>query len=264
MQISNWEQLPKDYTFDYSQQQLGDIWPDLHLGDRYTYPLDYEGDEEMLNALANGWLQFHNGHFQKAAQIGADLGADGAVLLARAVAAYCDYLCEDENKSLDLLQQTMELCEKAAEELPDCANTQFVNALIMGRYSQSISITKALAQGLGGKIKGYLENTLELEPNHAEAHTAFGLYHAEIIDKVGAMLGGLTYGAKKPKAIDHFETSMQLAGQLPITAIEYANGLLLLGGQDDKAAELYQQASECEALNALQNCDISFAQDQVE
>ena len=264
MKITNWEQLPDDFKFDYTQEQLAEVWEALHSGDRYEYPLNYEGDQENLNAQAEGWLQFHNGEFQKAAQIGLDLGADGAIILAKAVTAYCDYLCEDEDKSLGLLKDTMQICENAAVEMPDCASTQFVNALIMGRYSQSISITKALAQGLGGKIKSALETTLELEPNYAEAHTAMAIYHAEIIDKVGAMLGGLTYGAKKPIALKHFETSMELAGEIAITSIEYANGLLLLGVKDAKAAELYQQAAECEALDAIQNCDISFAQDQAD
>lgn len=264
MNINNWESLPEDYTFDYEQQQLAENWDALHIADQYSYPLSLEDyDPVILNTQAEAWLHFHNGNFQKAAEIGLELGKHGAVVLAKSITAHCDYLCEDEDEVLQLLSDTMQVCESAAQELPDCANTQFVNALIMGRYSQRISITKALAQGLGGKIKSYIETTLKLEPNHAEAHTAMGLYHAEIIDKIGAMIGGLTYGAKKNIALEHFETSMELASELPITLIEYANGLLLLGGKDKKAAQLYQQAAECEAMDALQNCDISFAQDQV-
>jgi hypothetical protein len=264
MKITNWESLPEDYTFDYDQAQLAEIWESLHIGDQYEYPLNYEGDEEILQAQAEAWLNYHNGDFQKAAEIGLSLAEHGSVVLAKSVAAYCDYLCEDEDQVLQLLSETMGICEKAASELPDCANTQFVNALIMGRYSQRISITKALSQGLGGKIKSYLDTTLELEPNHAEAHTAMALYHAEIIDKIGAMIGGLTYGAKKSVALEHFDTSMQLAAEVPITAIENANGLLLLGSNNKKAIELYQHASECGVLDAIQNCDVSFAQGQIE
>ncbi|VAW33647.1 hypothetical protein MNBD_GAMMA01-389 [hydrothermal vent metagenome] len=267
MNITNWEQLPDDFTFNYTQKQLAKVWDKLHAGDQYSYPLDLDNyDDNILNAQAQAWLLYHNGDYQGAAEIGLELAEHGAVVLAKSVAAYCDYLCEDEDEVLKLLSATMDICEESAVALPDCANVQFVNALIMGRYSQRISITKALSQGLGSKIKNYLETTLELQPNHAEAHTAMALYHAEIIDKIGAMIGGLTYGAKKPVAIQHFKKSMQLTPDAPITAIEYANGLLLLDGDkaNDKAGELYQQAAECEALDALQNCDISFAQDQCE
>ncbi|MBL4773900.1 MAG: hypothetical protein JKX98_09995 [Alcanivoracaceae bacterium] len=265
MNISDWEQLPEDFTFDYNQEQLAEVWDAVHAGDQYTYPLSLDDySEETLTAQAQAWLHYHNGNYQAAAKIGLDLGKHGAVVMARSVAAYCDYLCEDEDEVLELLSMAIDICEQAAVSLPECANAQFVNALLMGRYSQRISITKALSQGLGGKIKNYLATTLELEPNHAEAHTAMGLYHAEIIDKIGAMIGGLTYGVKKPIALEHFETSLELTPAAPITLIEFANGLLLLGGNDDKASELYQQATECKALDALQNCDISFAQDQFE
>lgn len=267
MKISNWEQLPEDFCFNYNQQQLAEVWDTLHVGDQYEYPLSLKDyDESTLKAQTDAWLHYHNGKFQTAVELGLALEEHGAVIIARSVAAYCDYLCEDEDEILSLLSSAMEITEQAAQTLPDCANIHFVNALLMGRYSQRISITKALSQGLGGKIKNYLETALQLEPNHAEAHTAMGLYHAEIIDKIGAMIGGLTYGAKKPIAMKHFENSMQLAPDAPITTIEFANGLALLEGDkaNDKISELYQQATECEALDALQNCDVSFAQDQFE
>jgi tetratricopeptide (TPR) repeat protein len=264
MKITNWAQLPDDYTFNYDLEQLTQVWEQLHIGDQEVYPLDYEGDTEALTAQANAWLQFHNGDFAKAAQMALDLGEDGVIVLARSIAVYCDYLCEDEDEALAILKECMDKCEEAAAALPDFANYHFVCALIMGRYSQRISITKALAQGLGGKIKSYLEKTLELEPNHAEAHTAMGLYHAEIIDKVGAMLGGLTYGAKKPIAMKHFETSLELNPDTAITSIEFANGLLLLGANENKANKHYQHAAQCNALDAQQNCDVSFAQEQID
>ncbi|MFK8012374.1 MAG: hypothetical protein AB8B80_10055 [Marinicellaceae bacterium] len=265
MKIANWEQLPDDFKFEYNQDELESVWDKLHAGDQYAYPLSLEGyDEHILNQQALAWLHYHNGNYQEAAEIGLELEEHGAVVLAKSVAAYCDYLCEDEDLVLKLLNESMDICENAATALPECANVQFVNALLMGRYSQRISITKALSQGLGGKIKNHLETTLELEPNHAEAHTAMGLYHAEIIDKIGAMIGGLTYGAKKPIALKHFETSLELTPETPITSIEYANGLTLLSGDDNRITELYQNASEAEALDALQNCDISFANDQLE
>lgn len=268
MIISDWEQLPDDYKFNYTAQQLTELWSELHAGDCYAFPLTFsdEYDDNILNSQVDAWLDYHNGNFMESAQKAVDLDEHGAVILAKSVAAYCDYLCEDEDHALSLLKETMEFCEKAAEELPDCANTQFVSALIMGRYSQRISITKALSQGLGGKVKNHLQKTLELEPGHAEAHTAMGLYHSEIIDKVGSMIGGLTYGAKKHIAIEHFEKSMELTPDVPITSIEYANGILLLEGSkgNQKAMKLYKHAASQEAADAIQACDISFANDQLD
>ena len=116
----------------------------------------------------------------------------------------------------------------------------------LGRYSQDISVAKALAQGIGGKVKDGLEQALKLEPKHADAHIALGTYHAEIIDKVGAMVGGLTYGAKKDAGVEHFQKALKLNPDSAIARIEYANGLVMLFGKDKmkEAEKLYAEAAE--------------------
>jgi hypothetical protein len=64
---------------------------------------------------------------------------------------------------------------------------------------------------------------MELAPKHAEAHTALALYHAEIIGKIGAMIGGLTYGAKASEAESHIKTALKLTPDSPIAHVEHAN-----------------------------------------
>ncbi|EWS62565.1 hypothetical protein Y695_04206 [Hydrogenophaga sp. T4] len=58
-------------------------------------------------------------------------------------------------------------------------------------------MAKALAKGLGGKVRQALQTTIELAPNHADAHLALANYHAEVIDKVGELIGSMTHGARK-------------------------------------------------------------------
>ena len=115
----------------------------------------------------------------------------------------------------------------------------------MGRYSQGISIAKALKQGIAGKVRISLEAALERAPKHAEAHTALALYHAEIIGKIGAMIGGLTYGAKAADAEKHIATALKLTPASPIAHIEHGNVLMLLHGdrKEDEAAAAYEKAA---------------------
>ena len=63
--------------------------------------------------------------------------------------------------------------------------TSSMLALALGRHSQRISIVKALADGVATRVRTHLDTTLRLEPRHAEAHIALGLYHAEIVAKIG-------------------------------------------------------------------------------
>ena len=103
---------------------------------------------------------------------------------------------DSEKAKLALLLEVAERAESAAREEPNEANAWYCMAYALGRYSQGISIAKALAQGLGAKVKDALETTIELAPKHADAHIALGAFHAEVIDKVGSLLGR-TQGASK-------------------------------------------------------------------
>ena len=146
------------------------------------------------------------------------------------------------------------------------ANAHYQFAYAAGRYSQSISVMKALKEGYGGKIKTALEAALKLDAKHAEAHTAMGAYQAEIIDKVGGMVGKLTYGANKEASIEHYEKAIKLNPASPIAHIEYANGLLMLFGdkQEDKAVELYEKAAKMKGRDAMELLDIEMAKAELE
>jgi len=106
-----------------------------------------------------------------------------------------------------------------------------------------------------------LQNAIELEPDHAEAHTAMGMYHAEIISKVGKMLGKVTYGASAGKALEHFDHALELTPDSPIAHIEYGNGLYLLFEDDriDEVTDLYVKATELKAKDAMEKLDIEAA-----
>ena len=149
---------------------------------------------------------------------------------------------------------------------PNNTNAFYQYAYAAGRYSQSISVMKALKEGYGGKIKNALETALKLDPKHADAHTAMGAYHAEIIDKVGAMIGKLTYGANKDDAVKHYETAIKLNPQSPIANIEYANGLLMLFGDKEvgKATKLYEKAAKMKGRDVMELMDVEIAVAELE
>ena len=253
MKISNWQDTDSTFTLSMTADELESIWAELHAADLAPLP---------ENDLLNAWLLFHNGHFAKAAKAGLKLGADGTAVVIRSVVAYTDYICEDDDECVDLLEQAYLLGEADCDKSTTC---QFPTALAMGRYSQSISITKALAKGLGGKVKNLLTDVLHSQPNHAEAHLAMAMYHAEIIDKVGATLGGLTYGAKPKIAYQHIDQALVLVPNA-INLIEAGNAVLLLKGDKgmNDATAYYERAAEVKPLDALQAMDVDFAASQLE
>ena len=180
-------------------------------------------------------------------------------------AIYATYLEASEKTKLALLFEVAERAEKRAQEAPKEANAWYCMAYALGRYSQGISIAKALAQGLGSKVKTALETTIKLSPKHADAHIALGAFHAEVIDKVGSLLGR-TQGASKDAGLGHFKTALKLNPTSAIAMIEYANGLVMLEGDKRmaEATQLYESAAACEPMDATERLDVETAKAELE
>ena len=249
-----WNEFPFDNsTYDYQGEALSEIWDELHEGDQEPFPED--------ERLQEAWCCYHRGDFQQAVMLADECGLQGHAVANKATGMYASRLEKNEKRQIDCYKLAIARAEKAIIEFPDEANSHHFYAFNLGRYSQSISIVKALKQGIGGKIMSALTRALEINPNHADAHTALGLYHAEIIDKIGKLIGGVTYGASENKAIEHFKTALRLSPGSPIAHIEYGNGLYMLYGDRrvDEVSGLYEQATEITPRDAVEKLDVEQA-----
>lgn len=273
--MNKWVKFPHDCSnYTYQDKRLHNHWDMLHQGDKAPWPDQawltqqsaQAADEATALALQDAWRAYHRGDFAAAVSQAQQLGDIAHAVENKATGIYADYLEEDEAQQQQLYQQVVTRAERAIKVFPDDPNSHYFHAFGLGRYSQSISITKALSQGLAGKVKHSLETALALEPQHAEAHLAMGLFHAEIINKVGKLVGGMTYGASIDEALKHFDSALSCAPNLPIMHIEYGNGLYLLYGErrlsDMNAA--YQNAIALTPCDAMQCLDHHFARSELE
>jgi hypothetical protein len=212
------------------------------------------------------WVLFHNGEFQKATDAGLKAGGAGITVANKATCIYANYLEGKEKAKLDLFLQAAERAQAQQSEDPKNANAWYWQAYALGRYSQGISVAKALAQGLGTKVKVALEQTLKLAPKHADAHIALASFHAEVIDKVGSLIGGMTYGAKKDTGLSLYKAAIKLNPHSAIALIEYANGLVMLEGDKKmkEATKLYEDAAASEPLDAMERLDVEMAKAELE
>ena len=87
-----------------------------------------------------------------------------------------------------------------------------------------------------------------------------------MIDKVGGLVGGMTYGAKKDSAVEHFQKAVKLFPEAAITHIEYANGLIMLFGKGRiaEATQLYEEAAACKPADAMERLDVERAKAELE
>ena len=279
---AQWAPFPHDARpFDYGGAKLKKHWARLHRGDCEPYP-----DEQMLQRLVeahpalepsvalktgakdlqDAWRAYHRGDFGTAVEQGLSVGRLGYGVANKSANIYATYLEEDEDRKRAVLIEAAQRAEDIQSCAPNIPNAWYFHAQALGRYSQAVSVTKALAEGLGGKIKGSLERTLELEPGHADANIALGLYHALVIQKMGRTLGALTYGASTQDGLDHFEKALRLNPDSAIARIEYANGLVIMCGKSKmpEAIRLYQEAAAREPLDAMERLDVELAKAELE
>jgi tetratricopeptide (TPR) repeat protein len=240
-------------AYAYEGAALRDSWDRLHRGDREPWPSEPK--------LQSAWRAFHRGDYADAIAQGSKLKAAGATVANKAAAVAATYLVDDDKTAIRLLLEAAARADAATREAPGNANAWYMQAFVLGRYAQSVSVVKALAEGIGSKVKKALDRALRLESRHADAHIALGLYHAEIIDKVGALAGRLTHGADASESVRHFEQALKLNPDSAIAHMEYANGLLMLQGDRGRkrAVELYRKAAACKPADAMERLDVEQA-----
>ena len=282
MPKTRWKSFPYlDKAYDYAGTLLNEHWSRLHNGDREPYPTPADlktlidsrqgfapsgSLEQAASKLQDAWRAYHRGDFGEAIELGLAIGPLGYCVANKAANIYATYLETSESAKLALFLESAERAEFVFARTPSIVNAWYFHAQALGRFSQGISVVKALAQGLGGKVKASLDQAVRLEPRHADAHIALGTFHAEIIAKVGVFLGGLTYGASQDEAVNHFETALKLNPQSAIARIEYANGLAMMLGKAGlaRATNLYKEAAKCPAADAMERLDAELAKSELE
>lgn len=274
-----WVQFP--YTsaeYDFRTSDLKRRWARLHAGDCEAWPdakrVAAAFGTKPARALAGGadadavaelvqsaWSAFHRGDFRRAWKDGPQGGAPGSAAAVKAACVYAAGLERSAERAEALLLEAVSLAERAADVVPTYANAHYFHAFALGRYSQRISILKALAAGHAGTIRRRLERTLELQPKHADANVALGVYHAEIVAKVGGLPARITYGATAAAAEQHFERALELDARAPVVPLEYGLALLQLHGHraENRALDLLSRAAESAPADAMERLDVERA-----
>lgn len=263
----------------YSGEALHEHWEALHRCDREPWPEpkgistlarrhslatseleSLGGPSSVASALQEAWRTFHAGDFQRAIDLGIELGAFGAPVANKAAAVKSLSAGQGSATALELLTAAAARGENALDLLPGYINAHYTLALVLGRYGQHISILRALAEGLAGRVESRLKRTLELEPLHAEAHVALGLYHAEIIHQVGT-LAGFAYGVSSKLALEHMRRAHEIAPDSPVIGVEHARGLMLLdpGRYSGEAQALHARAADCRPIDAMEELYVERA-----
>ncbi|HEX4509715.1 MAG TPA: hypothetical protein VH328_06545 [Burkholderiaceae bacterium] len=239
------------YVHDTSS--LKQHWPRLHQGDAEPLPEDA--------AVLAAWALFHAGQFERAHAAGLRAGSAGITVANKAQAVHANYLESSERTKTAMFLEVARRAEAQAVADPGAAGAHYWMAYALGRYHQGISVARVLEDDLGAKVKTALEKAIELAPRHADARIALGVFHADVIDKVGRLLAK-TLGADAATSLKMFREALALHPDSAIARVEYANGLVMLEGEKrmKESDKLYAEAAACVPVDAAERLDVEMAQ----
>lgn len=248
-----WTPFPQTNAFALDVPTLQSRWEALHCADQEPLPTDA--------AVLQAWVHYHRGEFQQAYESGLQLGPAGRTVANKAACMHATFLEPREKPKHEIFNAVAQRCAQQVTEHPEDFSAHYLQGYALGRYSQGINVAKSLALGLGGRVKHALETTIALAPLHADAYIALGTFHAEVIDKVGAMIGSMTYGAKKATSLALFDKGLALAPHSPVALMEYAHALVMLEGESrhGEATALFERALACTPQDAVEFLEIGLA-----
>ncbi|WP_026234101.1 hypothetical protein [Thermus oshimai] len=189
-------------------------------------------------ALAQGSIGglLDAGKYPEAYEAGLKAGtAEALALAAKAATFYALYQAPEGEK-----RAWFEKGEKAASQAiakdPGYPEGYFERARALGRLSQYKGILEALREGLAPRIRGDLEKTLKLKPDHAGAMVALALWHFELVQK--GWLVAATQGADGNQVEPLMKKAIALEPEVIIHRVEYAKVLAAWGKKEEAKKQL--------------------------
>ena len=175
------------------------------------------------------------GAWQDAATMAASLNtSDGFAVASKATTLGASI--SPEGAKRNLLVKAQGYANQAIKLNPNNANAYFELSRADGRLAQFSGILQSL--GLAGDIKTALDKAIALDPKMDEAYVALGLWNAELIAK--GFIATRATGADRDQVVPNFEKAIALNPTLIAHRIEYANSLLDLNKNGNKALAVAQ------------------------
>ncbi len=281
----SWKPFPQPAAaFEYAGEGLREAWPRLHAGDREAFP-DQATIAEALatearlgdhllgtdaaaisNNLQDAWRAYHRGDFQPAWDLGTQAGPLGTSVAVAAAGVHSRFLLDDERERIACYEALIQRAGDTIDLLPLNPNNHFRYAWALGLLSREVSAVQVLTEGLGSKLHAALEAALELDADHAEAHTALGLYHAQVIERIGAALAKLTWRVDPEAAEAHLRTAIRLTPEAPGAWLGLGIGLKLLDARKHagECTNAFRTAAAMKPIDARQALEIGYAMQRMQ
>lgn len=181
--------------------------------------------EPHLAAVRDVWRLHFEGKFEQAYNKGITLGPLGAMPALQAKLMHTHFLVSDKKQKIKLFEEVNAEAGKYRNIVPDYPFVVFGETYARARLLQLLSTTKA-------QSTGYIKSSIKTLKSLGKAYPSRGTYslthgglYAGIVEKVGSMLGNVTFGASEKKAIKLLNKGLKNSTKQPVVYYEYAVAL---------------------------------------
>ena len=276
----DWTPFPEGGTgFDYAGNRLREAWPRLHAGDHEIFPGQADVSEALASEarlgdhalgtdaavissrLQDAWRAYHQGDYRSAWELGEQAGPLGTSVAVAAAGVHARFLLDDEAQRTACYELLVQRAGDVIDLLPMNPNSHFRYAWALGLLARELPVVQVLTEGLGSKLHAALDAVLELDADHAEAHTALGLYHAQVIEKLGGALAKLAWRTDADAAEAHLRTATRLTPSAPGAWVGLGLWLDKLDARAHAAesADAFRTAAQMRPLDARQTLEVGYA-----
>lgn len=280
--VDQWLSYPNELPhYDYSGDKLKEAWPMLTQGtqqefpdeafitgmgqkypDLHNYMLNLAKDEQAhpaIKALAEGdaaplakeiqevWRLHYQGQYKDAYQLGMQLGAAGAVPAIYSKLMYATFMVTDPTEKLAMFREAAAQSEDLLPLTPGYDFAEFGLLYARVRILERLNTTAALATGFLGSTQKSLRTFVERNPHNSLYPTTLGGIQAGVVERVGSMIGRVTYGATANRTIERFEQALNLEGNLPVIYNEYIVALSRISSKKHQN-KIQTLAAKCATL----------------
>lgn len=181
--------------------------------------------EPHLAEVRDVWRLHFEGKFEQAYNKGITLGPLGAMPALQAKLMYTHFLVSDRKQKIKLFEEVNAEVGKYRNIVPNHPFVVFGETYARARLLQLLSATKA-------QSTGYIKSSIKTLKSLGKAYPSRGIYslthgglYAGIVEKIGSILGNVTFGASENKAIKLLNKGLKNATQQPVVYYEYAVAL---------------------------------------
>ncbi len=251
-----WNPYPPELTqFDYSGDKLKQNWQVLTMGTRHDWPDEVfietmatsypKLHQEMLDlakqpdshpavkailddnvtplaeAIQQTWRLHYEGKFEQSYNLGMQLGPAGSVPAIYSKLMYATFMVKSSAEKLTIFREIADEAESSLQLTPSYDFGEFGLLYARVRILERLGTTASLATGFLGSTQKSLKELSSRHPTNSLYPTTYAGIQAGVVERVGSLIGRVTYGATETRTLEGFKQALELQANLPVIYNEF-------------------------------------------